>query len=122
MEKELRKQLSMIARMLEMELNKQKPFKDRVRVTPKVSGDKIEFVYYFPSFGRYLDLGTEQYRVSEMDRGPFNRSPGKGKGGIKPRFWMSINDTTKTRITMLLKTIVTRIINEELIKAFKAKK
>lgn len=122
MEKQIRREAAIIARMLEAELNKQKPFSKRVRVKAVVTASTIEFVYSYPEYGNYLDLGTERYRVSEANRKSFNKNPGTGIGGIKPRFWMSINTSTKTRINMILKSAFTRLINEELKKAFKLKK
>ena len=121
MEKELRKEVNMIARILEAELNKQKPFSKRVRVKGILKASVIEFVYSYPEYGNYLDLGTKRYRVEEANRQPFKRNPGKGIGGIKPRFWMSIPSQTKQRISMLLQQAITRAINAELRNAFKKK-
>ena len=119
MDKEITKQANSIARLLEAELNKQKPFRKTVRVRAMVKPNAIDFVYSYPEYGKYLDLGTERYRVDEAQRGPFSRSPGKGIGGIKPRFWMTINESTKVRIAMMLETFMVNLINNELKRAFK---
>jgi hypothetical protein len=119
MEKEITKQANSIARLLEAELNKQKPFSKTVRVRAIVKSNAIDFVYSYPVYGKFLDLGTERYRVDEAQRGAFSRSPGKGIGGIKPRFWMTINESTKVRIAMMLETFMVNLINNELKKAFK---
>jgi hypothetical protein len=119
METEFQKEIIMIARSLEMELNKQKGFRNRVSVRPVMKGNVVDFIYTFPDFGTFLDLGTGPYKTSEVDRGTFNRKPGPGTDGIKPRFWMSINDNTKLRIQMLLQKVYVNVVNKSIIKAMK---
>ena len=74
--------------------------KKSMNVTPivKRNGDlafKIDSVPY-KKYGRYVDLGTGPYYTGK--RGKFNRRPGKGKGGIIPRFFTTINRVTITRV------------------------
>lgn len=51
-------------------------------------------------YGTYLDMGTGTHRAKE--RGKYEKNPGKGKGGIKPRFWLTVSDGTKLRVAAIL--------------------
>lgn len=50
----------------------------------------------YRKYGRYVDLGTGRYRATK--RGKYNARPGKGKGGIIPRFFTTINILTINRV------------------------
>jgi len=55
-------------------------------------GDKI--------YGLFLDFGTMAER--ETERGEWNPNPGKGKGGIKPRFFTTPSEATILRVMELI--------------------
>lgn len=55
-------------------------------------GDKI--------YGLFLDFGTMAERESE--RGEWNPNPGKGKGGIKPRFFTTPSEATTLKVMELI--------------------
>jgi hypothetical protein len=84
-----------------------------VSVISQRSGDVVELLLNDPtSYGDFTDFGTRSYRASE--RGPFNANPGKGQGGIIPRFWSSLSDTDILRIEMIFEEELDKAMNEEI--------
>jgi hypothetical protein len=101
---DLQKIANMAARVLQNLLKRQAPkktgaLKNSVKVTAKVTANGISFIEGFNRYGIYLDKGTGPYKVKQM--GNWNPKPGKGKGGIKPRFWTALDTTTRTQISKL---------------------
>ena len=93
--------------------------KRSMKVTPivKRNGDlafKIDSAPY-KKYGRYVDLGTGPYRADK--RGKFNRRPGKGKGGIIPRFFTTINTATIRRVKQIMAKAMADYIRFELKRA-----
>lgn len=86
---------------------------ESVSVLGQRSGNVVELVLNDPtSYGDFTDFGTRNYRASE--RGPFNAKPGKGQGGIIPRFWSSLNETQIERIQMIFEQELDKAIEEEI--------
>lgn len=86
---------------------------ESVSVFGQRSGDVVELVLNDPtSYGDFTDFGTRNYRASE--RGPFNAKPGKGEGGIIPRFWSTLNDAQIERIQMIFEQELEKAIEEEI--------
>lgn len=84
-----------------------------VSVISQRSGDVVELLLNDPtSYGDFTDFGTRSYRASE--RGPFNANPGRGQGGIIPRFWSSLSDTDILRIEMIFEEELDKAMNEEI--------
>ena len=84
-----------------------------VSVLAERSGDVVTFVLDDPtSYGDFTDFGTKAYRASS--RGPFNPKPGKGEGGIIPRFWSTLSDSTLERIQMIFDEELEAAMNEEI--------
>ena len=84
-----------------------------VSVISQRSGDVVELLLNDPtSYGDFTDFGTRSYRASE--RGPFNANPGRGQGGIIPRFWSSLSDTDILRIEMSFEEELDKAMNEEI--------
>jgi len=52
-------------------------------------------------YGVFLDSGTlEEYDPN--DEAEWDPNPGKGEGGIKPRYWISIPEEAQVRIDMII--------------------
>lgn len=88
---------NLASRLVSAQLRRQSPVKTgRLKRSIHVRADRQEDVVIFTAdylgYGVYTDLGTGPYATSEEQRGPWNPTPGKGKGGIKPRFWNSIEE------------------------------
>ena len=62
-------------------------------------------------YGLFTDFGT---RPAATERGPFVADPGKGQGGIIPRFWSTLNDSTIERIRMVFEEELEREVEKEL--------
>jgi hypothetical protein len=96
------------SRLISAQMRRQAPkdtgaLRSSVKVKLTRTGDLekgFTFTYTteFLKYGIYTDLGTGNYGVSETQRGNWNPKPGKGKGGIKPRFWLSLADSIKDPI------------------------
>lgn len=84
-----------------------------VSVVGEIQGDQFFLVLNDPtSYGNFTDFGTKSYRASEP--GPFNPKPGKGQGGIIPRFWSTLDDATLERIRMVFEEEIERQAEKEL--------
>lgn len=99
---ELRRVGALAARLVENQLRNQAPVKtgklrSSVAVVPKYFGERVRLDLIFLQYGRFQDLGTGQYRVPPARRRKWNPNPGRGKGGIKPRFWTTLSDAFKNR-------------------------
>jgi len=88
------------------------------------SGISLTFGYLF--YGIYTDLGTGPYKdVSAYGMSPFElpsfvRSPGKGKMGIRPRYWTSLSGQQDDFEDAIYKTIgltIDDIVNDVLTKS-----
>jgi hypothetical protein len=78
------------------------PLRNSVTVKVLETRDGFSFVLGYLSYGRFLDLGTERYFKGERPDAKWNPKPGKGKGGIKPRYWTNIGKPTEKIIADLL--------------------
>ena len=108
-----------IARIIEQIMKRQVPVKSgalrsSLRVVITGSGSEINFTLQEKVYGKYTDMGTGKYRA--RTRGEWNPRPGKGKGGIKPRFWQSISDKDQVRIQMIIEEELFKQIDIELTK------
>ena len=104
------------ARLMETRLKYQAPYrtgklKKSIRVQGFENKDGIQFVADYVQYGVYLDNGTGPYRQTRTDGEEWNPRPGKGKGGIKPRFWTNTDQKTKD--------VMAKMINAEIAKQFK---
>jgi hypothetical protein len=73
-------------------------------ITVKVQETKDGFVFVtgYLTYGRFLDLGTRRYFKGERPDAKWNPNPGKGKGGIKPRYWTNLGKPTEKMIADLV--------------------
>lgn len=104
---ELREEFIRIARDIETAIRMQAPsskLQGAVSVVYERNGDQDDFIIALDEefrYGIYLHRGTMAERDPEasedfeamaeafIDR-RFNPNPGKGKGGIKPRYWLNL--------------------------------
>ena len=66
----------------------------------------------YAKYGIFVDRGTGPYRTSK--RGKFNQKPGKGKGGIIPRFFTTVNSSTIQRVKKILSDAMDKYVAFEL--------
>ena len=73
-------------------------------ITVKVveNEDGFSLVSGYLTYGRFLDLGTKRYYKGEKPSARWNPRPGKGKGGIKPRYWTNLGKPTEKIIANIL--------------------
>jgi len=93
---DIRRAASTAARLTTTKLKSQAPVKTgalrnsvRTQVIPR--GDAFTLQISYLPYGKFLDLGTGPYRTRPTNRRAWNPKPGKGKGGIKPRFWTTLD-------------------------------
>lgn len=64
-------------------------------------------------YGQFLDEGTGPYYSRNTIRGKWNPDPGKGTGGIIPRFWLTLEEAMEERINMMLDDILAEEAGKE---------
>jgi hypothetical protein len=106
-----------IGRIIEQILKRQVPVKTgALRASLKIrnvnTDGGITFVLEEKKYGIFTDMGTGPYRA--RTRGQWNPRPGKGKGGIKPRFWQTLSDKDQIRIQMIIEDELSKQIEIEL--------
>ena len=104
-----------IARIIEQIMKRQAPGKElakSVKIKLTEVGYSVTFDIQENSYGKFLDMGTGKYRAKT--RGQWNPRPGKGKGGIRPRFWQTISDKDQVRIEMIIEDELSKQIEQEL--------
>ena len=107
----LDKAISMGARLISANLRNQVPVKTgrlkrSIRVQGMFDGNSLRFSSNYLYYGKFLDLGTGTYKARK--RGAWNPAPGKGRKGIRPRFWTTIERTVQNN----LKRIVAKIVRD----------
>lgn len=98
---DIMKAANMAARVYKTRLRYQAPvatgkLKRSIEVVPELTQDGVAFRETYLTYGIYTDSGTRRY-YKPNKRAKWNPRPGKGKGGIKPRYWTNINDTATTK-------------------------
>ena len=78
------------------------PLRNSITVKVVETRDGFGFVEGYLTYGRFLDLGTEGYFKGERPDAKWNPNPGKGKRGIKPRYWTNLGKPTQRMIADLL--------------------
>jgi len=108
------------AAIIEEELKLQAPSNkigSGLTVYPVIEEDAIDFVVVFADgvkYGIFLDRGTGRYRAGETEVGRWNPNPGKGKGGIIPRFFTVISDSAQERVAQVLEEAFLADLEERL--------
>lgn len=112
---EITKALDQMATLVQRTLKSQSPFKTgRLRDSIQVVGKEtpngnLVLNSSYEKYGTYLDWGTGRYNKFP-NRGNYNPRPGKGTGGIKPRFWTTLSDSVKERIKMIIQQATGKMI------------
>jgi hypothetical protein len=121
---ELKPAFDKASRIILAELKQQAPvakegrnkgdLKRSIKIKPYfISTSNLGFEITGDEYGTYLDMGTGTHRATE--RGKYDKNPGKAKGGIKPRFWLTPSDGTKIRVS----TMIGEAVIQYLKRAFK---
>lgn len=114
----LAKILPTISKLVQAELKNQAPVKTgelrksvQVRAVETQDGFAIRSGYL--TYGIFLDSGTKRYHRPNPNA-RWNPAPGKGEGGIKPRYWTNLSPEVTLRISKMVAQETTRQIREEL--------
>ena len=111
---------NMVARIMQNLFKRQAPkgaIRSSIKVTGKVTPNGLSFTTDYLPYGIYTNKGTGPYRSRQM--GEWNPKPGKGKGGIKPRYWTAIDTMTKSQITKVITSGYKQLMVQEIKKAIK---
>jgi len=76
--------------------------KKSITVRVEETSGGIKFIEGYLTYGIFTNSGTGRYWKPNPKAG-WNPKPGKGKGGIKPRYWTNLDKATTTMISQLLK-------------------
>ena len=112
MELSLKPILPTIAKLMQDQLRRQAPvdtgkLQRSVVVKAVESEDGVQLVTGYLTYGIFTDSGTKRFHRPN-NNAKWNPKPGKGKGGIKPRYWTNLDNAVTIRIA--------RIIERELAK------
>jgi len=115
---DLKPAMKLMERVIQAALRYQAPVKTgalqkSVKVRAVETPDGIIFIPTFLKYGTYLNEGTGRYKVKDTTGRPWNPSPGKGKMGIKPRFWLNTQEKTKQVVNQILAREVAKQIKKE---------
>lgn len=114
----LKKILPAISKLIQTELKAQVPvatgkLKRSIKVQAVETPDGFSIKEGFLTYGIFTDSGTKRYHKPNP-KARWNPNPGKGKGGIKPRYWTNLSPEVTTRISKLITAETARQIREEL--------
>ena len=120
---ELKPAFDKASRIILAELKQQAPvakdgknkgeLKSSIKIKPYfTSTSNLGFEITADEYGTYLDMGTGKYRAKE--RGDYDKNPGKGKGGIRPRFWLTPSEGTKIRVSTMIGEAVMQYLKRAL--------
>lgn len=76
--------------------------KRSIKVKAYYNRDGVQFRSGYLNYGVFTDLGTGRYYRGEQPNKRWRGNPGKGKGGIKPRYWTNLDASTYTQIGRLI--------------------
>lgn len=113
----------MAARIIENELRSQAPsskiakgFSVEPVITESNGEIDVDFNYVLEDkviYGLYLDSGTLR-EADPSDDAQFNPDPGKGSGGIKPRYWMNYPQEFQERIDMIIDVAIEAAVEAQI--------
>lgn len=114
MELSLKPVLPTIAKLMQDQLRRQAPvatgqLQKSVVVRAKESPDGVQLVTGFLTYGIFTDSGTGRYNRPNPNA-RFNPKPGKGKGGIKPRYWTNLDNAVTIRIARIIEREIAKQI------------
>lgn len=126
MELSLKPVLPTIQKLMQDQLRRQAPvatgrLQKSVVVRAKESKDGVQLVTGYLTYGIFTDSGTGRYRrPNPVAR--WNPAPGKGKGGIKPRYWTNLDNAVAIRIARIIEKEIAKQAKAEFITKHKTRK
>lgn len=87
---------------LQVPVGETEKLKKSITVRVEETSGGIKLIEGYLTYGIFLKSGTGRYFKPNPKAG-WNPNPGKGKGGIKPRYWTNLDKATTTMISQLLK-------------------
>lgn len=115
----LTKAANMAARVYKTRLRYQAPvrtgaLKKSIEVVPMMTSNGVAFKESYLTYGIFTDSGTRRYHRPNR-KAKWNPRPGKGRKGIKPRYWTNINDRmTLRKITDIFSKEIAKQIKQQL--------
>jgi len=115
----LTKSANLAARVYKTRLRYQAPvrtgeLKRSIEVVPEFTSNGVRFIETYAQYGIYTNSGTGRY-YKPNKTAKWNPRPGRGRGGIKPRYWTNISDRiTLDRIKRIFADDVAKQIKQEL--------
>jgi len=116
MELSLKPVLPIISKIMQDQLRRQAPvatgaLQKSVTVRAIETKDGVQLVTGFLNYGVFTDSGTGKYRRPNPDA-KWNQRPGKGKGGIKPRYWTNLDNAITIRISRIIEREIAKQIQQ----------
>lgn len=116
MELSLKPILPTIAKLMQDQLRKQAPvatgkLQRSVVVKAKESKDGVQLVTGYLTYGIFTDSGTGKFRKPNPEA-KWNPAPGKGKGGIRPRYWTNLDNSVTIRIARIIEKEIAKQIQQ----------
>ena len=87
--------------------------KKSITVRVEETNGGIRFVEGYLTYGIFLKSGTGRY-WKPNPKAKWNPNPGKGKGGIKPRYWTNLDSATTAKISKLIEKELAKQIKLQL--------
>lgn len=111
--------INMAVRLVRANLNRQVPVKtgalrDSIMISGAVKNNQLTINSDYLYYGKFVDQGTGPYATKK--RLTWRPSPGKGKGGIRPRYWTTLERSTRTEIKNIFERIIAEQIRVKLIR------
>jgi len=76
--------------------------KRSIKVKAFYNASGVQFKSEYVTYGVFTDLGTRRYYRGEQPNKKWNPRPGPGKGGIKPRYWTNLDNSTYVQVGKLI--------------------
>jgi hypothetical protein len=108
--------LNTISKIMQDQLRRQAPvatgaLQKSVTVRAVESKDGVQMVTGYLNYGVFTDSGTGRYRKPNPNA-TWNPRPGKGKGGIKPRYWTNLNKAVTIKIARIIEKEMAKQIQQ----------
>jgi hypothetical protein len=95
-----------VSKLVQAELKNQVPvdtgaLRKSIRVQAVESANGFEIKSGYLTYGIFVDSGTKRYHKPNP-KASWNPNPGRGIGGIKPRYWTNLSPEVTLRISKLI--------------------
>lgn len=110
--------MNLAARIYQTRLKYQAPvatgkLKSSIKVKVVANKSGFQLVATYDDYGIFTDSGTKRYH-RPSDTAQWRPRPGKGRGGIKPRYWTNIQDeSTVRRVTDIIAKEVAKQVRQQ---------